>query len=175
MTPEQFRSRLSISSTLPVVTYAPDPISLRFPIERFSFNELTILGALLRILNKFQSFTLLIKLHPLQPMKEIMEILSGVDNPRCKLLTQDEINNLELVNHSSVVVGFFSNFLSEAILLNRPVIRYCGLIDDEFTPIFTECATSCRNLAELENEIELCCGSGVDVRELSIDSSRIRN
>lgn len=108
------------------VLYAPDPISLRNDAGVWKFDELSALSDLAKALKQLKSpVALLVKAHPLQPMQPLVDHIASL---KVQLFREIRIapfvDNLDLAAAAMVVVGFYSNFLLEAIALNKPVIRY---------------------------------------------------
>lgn len=115
---ETFCKKLNICSEKKIILYAPDPISLRSSDVR---NEVAILEELIEICNN-TPYTLLIKLHPLQPLEVIGKIIDLHDNiVQIKdnlFLPQDVFKNADCI------IGFYSNYLLEASVINKNIIRY---------------------------------------------------
>ena len=117
ITRESFCKKLNICSAKKIILYAPDPISLRSSDVR---NEVAILEELIEMCNN--TYTLLIKLHPLQPLEVIGKIIDLNDN-----LVQIEDKFFlphEIFRNVDCIIGFYSNYLLEASTMNKNIIRY---------------------------------------------------
>ena len=112
-----FCNLLDISFSKKIILFAPDPISLRSSEER---NEISILKELIEICNT--EFTLLLKLHPLQPLDIIGKIIST--NPSIKLIKDELFLPQDVFKNVDCIIGFYSNYLIEASTLNKNIIRY---------------------------------------------------
>jgi hypothetical protein len=112
-----FCNTLDISLTKKIILYAPDPISLRSSDER---NEILVLEELIEICDN--TITLLLKLHPLQPLGVIGKIIET--NPHLKLIDDNVFLPQDVFKNVDCIIGFYSNYLLEASTINKNIIRY---------------------------------------------------
>jgi hypothetical protein len=156
LTSEQFRKLYSIpESVTTILTYAPDPISLRHQLSDFGFNEFTVLNELLELLHQYPEVFLIVKTHPLQPVEQLNTLIREATSQRLVLETANRIENLELMFHSTAIIGFLSNFLWEASALRKPVYRYALTENDAYFDQFKSVATRFSSLEELKNCLSL--------------------
>jgi hypothetical protein len=105
------------------ILFAPDPISLRIGKKKAGFTEDEALKNLLDIVSDSKrAVTILLKLHPLQPLAIINNITDNYRNDN--MIVIGGANVPELLNAVDVVIGFYSNILLEAIAIGKKVIRY---------------------------------------------------
>jgi hypothetical protein len=114
---QAFCNTLKIPIDKKIVLYAPDPISLRSKAEK---NELKVLEELLDLSRN--NFTLLLKLHPLQPSEKIMKITEGRSD--VKIIADKEFMPVDIFKNVDCIVGFYSNYLLEASTVNKNIISY---------------------------------------------------
>lgn len=153
---EQFRKLYAIPETVgTVITYAPDPLSLRKETAPPDFDEYTVLRELLQLLDGRDDHFLVVKTHPLQELEQINAI-AGEFEPDCVFIdSSNQVANLELMAHSDAIIGFHSNFLLEAHALGKPIFRYFPSENDAFAALFEPVAahvTSVAALAALLNQ-----------------------
>lgn len=153
---EQFRKLYNIpASVTTILTYAPDPISLRHQLSDFGFNEFTVLNELLELLRQHPEVFLVVKTHPLQPVEQLNTLIREATSQRLVLETANRVENLELMFHSTAIIGFLSNFLWEASALRKPVYRYALTENDAYFDQFKSVATRFSSLEELKNCLSL--------------------
>lgn len=153
---EQFRKLYTIpESVTTILTYAPDPISLRHELSDFGFNEFTVLEELLQLLRQHPEVFLIVKTHPLQPLEQLNKLIREAKSQRLVLETANRIDNLELMFHSTAIIGFLSNFLWEASALRKPVYRYALTDNDAYFDQFKSATTRFSSLEELKNCLSL--------------------
>lgn len=111
-----------------IVVYAPDPLTNVDWVNKFGFNEVEPT----RIVNEVA----------LELKKEYIFIFKPHPNQDLNVIPQDLINNMVVVDKladsnlliyfSKIVIGFFSNFLIEALEFDKKVIRFLpnGIIND---------------------------------------------
>ncbi|AKQ44790.1 hypothetical protein TH63_02765 [Rufibacter radiotolerans] len=105
------------------VLFAPDPLSLRNGKEIQGFTEDEALDDLLAVAGGVKTdLSLIIKMHPLQPLGILEEKVKVV--PGLEVFFIKDANTLELIMACDVVIGFYSNLLLEAATLGKKVIRY---------------------------------------------------
>ena len=112
-----FCKTLDILITNKIILYAPDPLSLRSTNKR---DEVTVLKELINICKN--KFTLLLKLHPLQPLTEINKIIN--ENSFLKLMNDNLFLPQDVFKNADCIIGFYSNYLLEASVINKNIIRY---------------------------------------------------
>jgi hypothetical protein len=112
-----FCNTLNISFTKKIILYAPDPLSLRSNDEQ---DEISVLKELIEICGS--TFTLLVKLHPLQPLGVIDKIIDT--NPIVKLINDNVFLPQDVFKNVDCIIGFYSNYLLEASTINKNIIRY---------------------------------------------------
>jgi hypothetical protein len=105
------------------ILFAPDPLSLRNGKQIAGFDEVEALHTLINVLEKIPgNFHLLIKAHPLQNVEILKQVLEDQKIFSSYLLS--DVDTLELLNASNIVIGFYSNLLLEAEAMNKEVLRY---------------------------------------------------
>jgi len=129
---EEFLSSVGIRNEGKViVVYAPDPLTNIDWDEKFGFNEIEPT----RIVNEValelkKEYIFIFKPHPNQDLNLISQDII------CNMLVADKMadSNL-LIYFSDIVIGFFSNFLIEALEFDKKVIRFLpnGIINDPFS------------------------------------------
>jgi CDP-glycerol glycerophosphotransferase (TagB/SpsB family) len=119
----EFRLNFNVPANKTIILFAPDPISLRNDNSTMGFDEITVLKELLFILKKKPDLFLIISLHPLQKTEQIESILIDF-NIGNVFIDPKKINNLDVISHSDIIIGFYSNFLLEADKLEKKVYRY---------------------------------------------------
>jgi hypothetical protein len=103
-----------------IITFAPDPLSNINGLSIYGFDELTATKAIAEIINDIEGdFLFFIKLHPNQNKENIKKVIG----PRMTIL-DSSVDNNTLIYYSDLIIGFFSNFLIEADLMNKRVIRF---------------------------------------------------
>ncbi|MGI8892274.1 MAG: hypothetical protein ACR2GN_02325 [Bacteroidia bacterium] len=111
-----------------IILFAPDPVSLRYKENELAFDEASALKLIVQILSetasRFVQAILIIKPHPLQPEGKLEDVPESMQLVNIKCLIIKKAQNLELIHSADIVVGFYSNFLLEALQLNKKVLRY---------------------------------------------------
>lgn len=111
-----------------IILFAPDPVSLRYKENELAFDEASALKLIVQILSeaasRFIPAILIIKPHPLQPGGKLEDVLQSMQPVNIECLVIKKAQNLELMHSADIVVGFYSNFLLEALQLNKKVLRY---------------------------------------------------
>lgn len=103
-----------------VVLFAPDPLSNINGISVFGFDEITATRELNEVIeNTFADFQFIVNLHPNQNVEAIREVIT----PKA-IIAPADVDVNALIFYSDKVIGFFSNFLIEASVMGKPVIRY---------------------------------------------------
>jgi hypothetical protein len=103
-----------------IVVFAPDPLSNIGGIGKYGFDEFSATEKINIVVDKLTDvYQFIIKPHPNQHT----EILKKIVHPDFTLISSDTDTNI-LIYHSNIVIGFFSNFLIEASLFKKIVIRF---------------------------------------------------
>jgi len=112
-------NRLGIrDSQKKLVVYAPDPISNANGKERWGFDETEATSAISALLDRNSlNIDFVLKLHPNQK-----DHVLDVAGKKIVIANADIDSNL-LIYYADLVVGFFSNFLIEATIMGKSVIR----------------------------------------------------
>jgi hypothetical protein len=105
------------------ITYAPDPLSNVNGELIYGFDEVSATKKFVECLQNLEDdFVILLKVHPNQSINRIKNVIG-----KPIVLLPDNIDTNSLMYYSDLVVGFFSSFLIEASIMNKPVLRF--LID----------------------------------------------
>jgi hypothetical protein len=108
------------------ILFAPDPLSNAGGVEKFGNDEMGILKLLLDVLGELGNpVQLLVKAHPNQSMDYLKAGLQSCPPNVNAFLLGPESDALlnDLIQHSTLVVGMFSNLLIEAHLLGASTLR----------------------------------------------------
>jgi hypothetical protein len=120
LTKKDFCKSIGISQVeKPLIVYAPDPLSNVGGITKFGFDEIEATRELTKFL-KSRSLDLIFifKPHPNQKMEKITNVSENM------LTLDSEVDSNTLMYYSDMVIGFFSNFLIEASMMNKKILRY---------------------------------------------------
>jgi hypothetical protein len=103
-----------------LVVFAPDPLSNVNGKEIYGFDEISATEKINTILesNNFD-FDFVIKAHPNQNLKALKAVTG---NKIIIAETEADINSL--IFYADIIIGFFSNFLIEAAILNKKILRF---------------------------------------------------
>lgn len=145
----QLFKNLGLKENKKLVVFAPDPISNINGKGIYSFDEFDAINELNKMLvsNNFD-FNFILKLHPNQNK----EILNYIYNKNI-IIANSEIDSNLLIYYSDIVIGFFSNFLIEANIMNKRVIRYhLKSLDND--PLYELNIGKIYNSLELEREFK---------------------
>lgn len=101
------------------IVYAPDPLSNVNGRETYGFDEIEITNQINCILLELNlPINFILKMHPNQNIKKNKDVIS------CKMIIADAfIDSNLLIYYADVVMGFFSNFLIEADIMNKNIVR----------------------------------------------------
>ena len=113
-------------STAKTILFAPDPLSNAGGAQKFGTDEVAILVDFLQVLGEIEEpILLLLKAHPNQSIEYLKNGLQSTpNNVRCFLIPpQHDVHLNDLIQHSHLVVGIFSNLLVEADCLGAKVVR----------------------------------------------------
>lgn len=118
---DAFLAIIGATAQQKIVLYAPDPISLR---SQQAKNEIKILQEIIDIqsVNDKIQFHLVLKLHPLQPRVPLLSLIEN--KPSIIIIEDGMIQPIDLFYHVDCIIGFYSNFLIEAKMVNPKIIRY---------------------------------------------------
>lgn len=140
--PSAFRKLLHIDSRIPIVLFAPNPLTLCGDANAIGFDEEQVLQELLQITAPYKCHVL-VKAHPLQPVSPLEKVIQNNPKARVTLIT-DQWDNLDLTANSTITIGYFSNLLLEASALGKNIIRYFNKAMKEVTdPVKTGEAVYC--------------------------------
>ncbi len=115
-----FRSINIPLSEKKICLYGPDPLSNLVKEKETSFDEIEATIELSKIAYQLtETHQFILNPHPNQNIKKIANICE-----RDIILIRDPVDVNTLIYYSDVVIGFFSNFLIEATILKKPVIRF---------------------------------------------------
>lgn len=148
---QDFLEQAAIGNTRAnLLLYAPDPLSNVNGKETFGFDEIEATQQLSKAFDSgdLRHWVLLIKAHPNQSKEAIRQF---IDNKACYLLT-DEIDTNTALYYADAVLGFFSNILIEASILNKPVLRYLP-VEVANDPIAALQIGTCTNRAQLPGHL----------------------
>lgn len=128
----RLRNELGINVTDFLITFASEPISITYKEEDgqgfyWGYNEKTILTDILECLKCIAPFyankiTLLIKLHPKEDLTYYADHIDNNGIDKINILFNKETDALKLILSSDLICGMFSMFLTEAVILGKPVI-----------------------------------------------------
>ena len=114
---------LGISHAKKLWVFAPDPLSNVGGVEKYGMDEYSLLQSLIQILhrNDCSNIHLLIQCHPNQDRGRMFNEISKY--PYLNISINSSIEALNLIFHSKLVIGMFSNILLEANFLKVPIVR----------------------------------------------------
>lgn len=130
---EDFLSQININyytEDLKIIVFAPDPLSNVSGKDNFGFDEIEAIEMISLLLDKSPLNALfLIKPHPNQKI----DIFNKINIKNTHILDKNVNSNL-LIYYSDIIIGFFSNFLIEAHIMNKTIIRFFPkkIINDPF-------------------------------------------
>ena len=103
-----------------ICVYGPDPLSNKVKVNEFDFDELEATKHLSKIAEELkETHQFILNPHPNQNLEKISKLCGN----HMLLITQPiDVNSL--IYYADVVLGFFSSFLVEATILNKPVLRF---------------------------------------------------
>jgi len=108
-----------------LLVYAPDPLSNVKGKEVYGFDELSASTDLVELFKTHQKelnqWNVLVKAHPNQDRSKLNEIF---ERHNAFYLLSEKIDTNTIIYYADVVMGFFSSFLIEAAILNKPVLRF---------------------------------------------------
>ncbi len=118
---ENFFSRLGHDvGRKKIIVFAPDPLSNVNGSSVYGFDELSATKEMAELLDSIShNFLFFLKLHPNQNVKAIKSKASS------KMIMLDaSVDSNTLIYYSDLVIGFFSNFLIEANIMRKKVLRF---------------------------------------------------
>jgi len=134
---EKFLKLIGITDQIVnLLVFAPDPLSNVNGIETYGFDEYSATETLIEIFeqnsHRLKGWKVLIKAHPNQNIERLKNIIK--DKPAFQLLPTD-IDTNSTIYYADMVMGFFSSFLIEAIIMNKKVLRFLdkGIKSDPFS------------------------------------------
>jgi hypothetical protein len=108
-----------------ILVYAPDPLSNVNGTEVYGFDEFSATSELVELFDnhpeELNQWIVLVKAHPNQDRNILYKI---IEKHAAFSLLPEEIDANTLIYYSDVVMGFFSSFLIEASVMQKPVLRY---------------------------------------------------
>lgn len=118
---QEFLNSIGLAGTKKkIAVYAPDPLSNINGIEIYGFDEITATRKLNAVFENLRNkYHFILQPHPNQNF----DVLTNVLN-REVIVVCDNINVNTLIFYADVVIGYFSNLLIEASLMNKRVIRF---------------------------------------------------
>lgn len=103
-----------------ICLYGPDPLSNLAKERENSFDEIEATVEMSKIANQLtETHQFILNPHPNQNIEKIADVC-GKDI----FFIREPVDVNTLIFYSDVVIGFFSNFLIEATILQKPVIRF---------------------------------------------------
>jgi len=108
-----------------ILVFAPEPLSNIQGKEVYGFDELSATSVLVELCtshqNELKDWIFLIKLHPNQDKEKINLVISNTNSFH---IIPDDVNVNSTIYYADVVLGFFSSYLIEADIMNKPVLRF---------------------------------------------------
>ena len=103
-----------------IIVFAPDPLSNVDGRSRFGFDEVEIVEEMNFLVDEIlEKHIFIFKPHPNQDVSRLnREFLDKV------IIANERVENNSLIYHSDFIVGFFSNYLIEANIMKKRVLRY---------------------------------------------------
>ena len=147
---ETFFSKYEIKSKN-IITFALDPLSNAGGKKKFGNDEINILKTSLKALEKLKlkEITIVIKPHPNQDISLIMPIIS---KSKKEILLIKNIDTKLLIYYSDLIIGIFSNFLVEASVLKKNIIRVIEDLKED--PLSNnDIGIVCKNSFELDKAL----------------------
>ena len=100
--------------------YGPDPLSNREKRKEIDFDEIEATAVLSKVAHQLNHrIRFVLNPHPNQKIERLLPV-TGTDI----FVVQQPVHVNTLLYYADVVVGFYSNFLIEATILKKPVIRF---------------------------------------------------
>lgn len=112
-----------------IALYAPDPLSNVDGITVFGFDEIIATNALSRIADELSdNYQFILKPHPNQNLDTIRESVND-----SFIIVDKNADANTLIYYADCVIGFFSNFLIEACVMQKKVFRF-AVVDNMVYP-----------------------------------------
>jgi hypothetical protein len=117
---DYFLAQLKISNKSKIILIAFDPLSNINGIAKYGYDEITGINEINSIIESSNfGYTFIFKPHPNQNINLLKNVLSNKI-----ILVSSQADTNCLIYFSDIVIGFFSNILLEANILNKKIIRY---------------------------------------------------
>ncbi|MDL2143321.1 CDP-glycerol glycerophosphotransferase family protein [Flavobacterium tructae] len=149
---EIFFNNLKLDSTKKYILFAPDPLSNIDGLQKYGFDEYTASRNIVECVNNAapefkKRYHFLVKMHPNQSSKELLEIFEMTNNFTVLPL---DIDTNQSIYFSDIIIGFFSSLLIEANIMNKLILRFLEkkLLDDPFLGLDLGVKTNGDNLIE---------------------------
>lgn len=136
---EELFSSLNIPLQNKIVLYAPDPLTNNGGKGFYGTDEtegLAMLVTALENIKEAKNYSLIVKAHPNQNISLFDNWLNSIESPvksSIKILKEGDVN--PLIYYSDTIIGFFSNFLIESIILGKKVIRLTKNLQNDSFPL----------------------------------------
>jgi hypothetical protein len=134
-----------------IITIGLDPLSNAGGIKKFGSDETIVLKKILMSLKRFElnDTIIIIKSHPNQNINLIQEV---IDDFKLDVLLIEKIDTKVLIFLSEIVIGIFSNFLIEAKIMKKNIIRFTQNLKHD--PLLKKnIGIVCNNEKELHNAL----------------------
>ncbi|HXB41275.1 MAG TPA: hypothetical protein VNZ49_12085 [Bacteroidia bacterium] len=104
----------------PIIVFAPDPLSNVATSLNYGFDEISATKNISNMLDgdAFES-NFVLKLHPNQNKNKILPVIGDKI-----IIAEAGLDSNLLLFHADLVIGFFSNFLIEASIMKKKILRY---------------------------------------------------
>jgi hypothetical protein len=132
-------NKIGIDISSRYILFAPEPLSSFDLQNKYGFDEVSGLKHLISSTENlnFQNIFIIIKGHPNQNHQLFIEYITESKNKKIIYLRDFDLN--QLIFYSEVVVGYFSNSLIEAAIMDKKVIRILiDLIDIKLDPFYNK-------------------------------------
>lgn len=120
-----FLKSAGVNNNRHLLVFAPDPLSNVDGLKLYGFDEITATHELVELFVRHQQeltdWQLLIKPHPNQNMDKLK---AAITKDSSVMILPENIDTNTTLYYADVVMGFFSNILIEATILQKPVLRY---------------------------------------------------
>tara|TARA_B110000037_G_scaffold127548_2_gene145078 strand:+ start:2847 stop:3809 length:963 start_codon:yes stop_codon:yes gene_type:complete len=151
-----FLSDLKININQKILLFAPDPLSNINGKKTLSFDESDVWIDLSKAFNMidFESeILLIIKTHPNQNINYLKKIVA--EFPVKNYLFISTVDTNELIYHSDVIIGVYSNFLVEADKFKKNILRHIPNPNNEDPLSHLKAVKISHNVDDLANNIKL--------------------
>lgn len=151
-----FLSDLKININQKILLFAPDPLSNINGKKTLFFDESDVWIDLSKAFNMidFESeILLIIKTHPNQNINYLKKIVA--EFPVKNYLFISTVDTNELIYHSDVIIGIYSNFLVEAEKLKKNILRHIPNPNNEDSLDHLKSVKISHNVDDLASNIKL--------------------